>query len=68
MGGGGGRDAAVGPKGGFKPIKLLVNEGYSRAWKGGTGQFKLGACVPPRVRVRGSVSVWVRARRFTVSK
>ncbi len=34
----------VGPyyKGGFKPIKLLVNEGYSRAWKGGTGQFKLG--------------------------
>jgi branched-chain amino acid aminotransferase len=41
----------VGPyyKGGFKPIKLLVNEAYSRAWKGGTGQFKLGANYGPTI-------------------
>eukprot|EP00668_Euglena_longa_P001267 GGOE01001499.1.p1 GENE.GGOE01001499.1~~GGOE01001499.1.p1 ORF type:complete len:370 (-),score=86.31 GGOE01001499.1:410-1519(-) len=35
----------VGPyyKCGFKPVKLLVNEAYNRAWKGGTGQYKLGS-------------------------
>ena len=42
----------VGPyyKGGFKPIKLIAEATYSRAAKGGTGQFKLGRFVLDRVR------------------
>eukprot|EP00906_Rhabdomonas_costata_P029268 RCo041326 len=41
----------VGPyyKDGFKPIRLIVEENNVRAWKGGTGQFKLGCNYGPTV-------------------
>jgi branched-chain amino acid aminotransferase len=41
----------VGPyyKGGFKPIKLIAEATYSRAAKGGTGQFKLGSNYGPTI-------------------
>jgi len=34
---------------GFKPVQLLAEDVYARAWPGGTGQFKLGANYAPTI-------------------
>jgi hypothetical protein len=35
---------------GFKPVKLLADEKYVRAWPGGTGDYKVGGCAPACLR------------------
>jgi len=35
---------------GWKAVKLMADESYSRAWPGGTGAYKLGANYAPTIR------------------
>jgi len=34
---------------GFKPVQLLAEDRYARAWPGGTGEYKLGANYAPTI-------------------
>ena len=50
---------------GFKPVSLLADPQYVRAWKGGSGGFKIGrsakisnlCCIVRHVKYRSSVHV-----------
>ena len=34
---------------GFKPVRLLAEDSFVRAWPGGTGEFKIGANYGPTI-------------------